>query len=85
MLLMFVRYKLSHDLCFLSVSSTNYSDFRGFASFGAGLSVGLSNLAAGMSIGIVGDAGVRANAQQPRYFSLSLSLSLSLPLLLSYL
>merc|ERR1719469_1489147 len=39
-----------------------------FAYFGAGLTVGLSSLAAGMAIGIVGDAGVRANAQQPRLF-----------------
>jgi len=29
---------------------------------------GLSPLAAGLAIGIVGDAGVRANAQQPRLF-----------------
>lgn len=36
--------------------------------FGAGLSVGLSALAAGFAIGIVGDAGVRAFAQQPRLF-----------------
>lgn len=36
--------------------------------FGAGLSVGLSSLAAGFAIGIVGDAGVRAFAQQPRLF-----------------
>merc|ERR1712166_1184762 len=45
-----------------------YSQFAGFAHFGAGLTVGLSSLAAGMAIGIVGDAGVRANAQQPRLF-----------------
>ena len=30
--------------------------------------VGMSSLAAGLAIGIVGDAGVRANAQQPRLF-----------------
>ncbi|VEL13818.1 unnamed protein product [Protopolystoma xenopodis] len=35
---------------------------------GAGLSVGLSGLAAGFAIGIVGDAGVRGTAQQPRLF-----------------
>ena len=35
---------------------------------GAGLSVGLSGLAAGMAIGIVGDAGVRGTAQQPKLF-----------------
>jgi len=28
----------------------------------------MSSLAAGLAIGIVGDAGVRANAQQPRLF-----------------
>lgn len=39
-----------------------------FIRFGAGLSVGLSALAAGFAIGIVGDAGVRAFAQQPRLF-----------------
>jgi len=30
--------------------------------------VGLSGLSAGMAIGIVGDAGVRATAQQPKLF-----------------
>merc|ERR1711957_459566 len=38
------------------------------AHLAAGLTVGLSSLAAGMAIGIVGDAGVRANAQQPKLF-----------------
>lgn len=42
--------------------------FSGFIQFGAGLSVGLSCLAAGIAIGITGDAGVRATAQQPRMF-----------------
>ncbi|MCL4132242.1 UNVERIFIED_CONTAM: hypothetical protein GTU68_025969 [Idotea baltica] len=41
---------------------------RGFVHLGAGLSVGLSGLAAGFAIGIVGDAGVRGTAQQPRLF-----------------
>jgi V-type H+-transporting ATPase proteolipid subunit len=45
-----------------------YSDYLGYAHLGAGLTVGLSSLAAGLAIGIVGDAGVRANAQQPRLF-----------------
>ena len=35
---------------------------------GAGLTVGLSCLSAGFTIGIVGDAGVRASGQQPRAF-----------------
>ncbi len=35
---------------------------------GGGLSVGFSGLSAGFAIGIVGDAGVRGTAQQPRLF-----------------
>lgn len=34
----------------------------------SGLCCGLSSLAAGMAIGIVGDSGVRANAQQEKIF-----------------
>ncbi|CAH2252824.1 jg15263, partial [Pararge aegeria aegeria] len=40
----------------------------GFIHLGAGLAVGFSGLAAGFAIGIVGDAGVRGTAQQPRLF-----------------
>ncbi|KAJ9077653.1 vacuolar ATPase V0 domain subunit c [Entomophthora muscae] len=46
----------------------NMSLFSGFIVLASGLSVGLSGLAAGFAIGIVGDAGVRAIAQQPRLF-----------------
>ena len=42
--------------------------YQGFVQLGAGLSVGLAGLAAGFAIGIVGDAGVRGTAQQPRLF-----------------
>jgi len=42
--------------------------FSGFIQLGAGLSVGLAGLAAGFAVGIVGDAGVRGSAQQPRVF-----------------
>ena len=35
---------------------------------GAGLSVGLCGMSAGLAIGVVGDAGVRASAQQPRMY-----------------
>lgn len=45
-----------------------YSAYTGYAHLGAGLTVGMSSLAAGLAIGIVGDAGVRANAQQTRLF-----------------
>ena len=44
------------------------SHHRSFLHLGAGLSVGLSGMAAGFAIGIVGDAGVRGTAQQPRLF-----------------
>ena len=40
----------------------------GYRVLGAGLCCGLSSLAAGLAIGIVGDAGVRANAQQEKVF-----------------
>jgi len=39
-----------------------------FINLGAGLAVGLSGLSAGMAIGIVGDAGVRGTAQQPKLY-----------------
>merc|ERR1712213_224951 len=46
----------------------DYTLYKGFVHLGAGLAVGLSGLAAGYAIGIVGDAGVRGTAQQPRLF-----------------
>ncbi|XP_061455783.1 V-type proton ATPase 16 kDa proteolipid subunit c [Rhineura floridana] len=53
-----IANNLSHDV----------SLYKSFLDLGAGLSVGLSGLAAGFAIGIVGDAGVRGTAQQPRLF-----------------
>merc|ERR1711915_1026741 len=52
----------------LTETGPDYNLFRGFVHLGAGLSVGLSGLAAGYAIGVVGDAGVRGTAQQPRLF-----------------
>lgn len=51
-----------------SAVNDKYRLFTSFLHLGAGLSVGLSGLAAGFAIGIVGDAGVRGTAQQPRLF-----------------
>ena len=51
-----------------NVKNDSYAGYNGFAHLASGLSCGLSCLAAGMAIGIVGDAGVRANGQQPRLF-----------------
>ncbi|KAJ9584180.1 hypothetical protein L9F63_021477 [Diploptera punctata] len=45
-----------------------YTAHKGFFHFGGGMAVGLNGLAAGFAIGIVGDSGVRGNAQQPRLF-----------------
>ncbi|CAL4945431.1 unnamed protein product [Urochloa decumbens] len=45
-----------------------YYLFDGCAHLAAGLACGLSSLAAGGAIGVVGDAGVRGTAQQPKLF-----------------
>lgn len=51
-----------------SMKPDSYTLYKSFLDLGAGLSVGLSGLAAGFAIGIVGDSGVRGTAQQPRLF-----------------
>eukprot|EP00771_Trimastix_marina_P002655 gnl/Trimastix_PCT/380.p2 GENE.gnl/Trimastix_PCT/380~~gnl/Trimastix_PCT/380.p2 ORF type:complete len:169 (-),score=14.61 gnl/Trimastix_PCT/380:24-530(-) len=45
-----------------------YSMYTASAHLSAGLCCGFSALAAGICLGIVGDAGVRANARQPKLF-----------------
>merc|ERR1712013_729000 len=50
------------------IKAPSYSAFQGYAHLSAGATVGLSSLAAGMAIGIVGDAGVRGNAQEGKLF-----------------
>lgn len=45
-----------------------YTLFKSLMDLGGGLACGLAGLGAGMCIGIVGDAGVRASAQQPRLY-----------------
>ena len=47
---------------------SDYSAFTAFAHFSAGLCCGMSGLVAGIAIGIVGDAGVRSVAQQPKMY-----------------
>merc|ERR1719319_853769 len=49
-------------------SGAGYDYFKGYAHLASGLACGLSSLGAGMAIGIVGDAGVRANGQQPKLY-----------------
>ncbi|KAK6224857.1 V-type proton ATPase proteolipid subunit 2 [Colletotrichum tabaci] len=49
-------------------AGSNYSLFNGFMHLACGLSVGLTGLAAGYTIGIVGDKGVRSYMEQSRIF-----------------
>jgi V-type H+-transporting ATPase proteolipid subunit len=51
-----------------NISENNYSDYDGYKHLASGLCCGLSSLAGGMAIGVVGDAGVRANSQQSKIF-----------------
>ncbi|KAF4124702.1 V-type H+-transporting ATPase 16kDa proteolipid subunit [Geosmithia morbida] len=57
---------IAEDLAPPSVKS--YNLFTGFMHLACGLAVGLTGLAAGYCIGIVGDAGVRAYMEQSRIF-----------------
>jgi V-type H+-transporting ATPase proteolipid subunit len=47
---------------------TNYTMTRAMYDLAAGFTMGLSSLGSGISIGIVGDYGVRASAKQPKIF-----------------
>jgi V-type H+-transporting ATPase proteolipid subunit len=51
-----------------------YSNYDGYRHLAGGLCCGLSALGAGLCIGIVGDAGVRANAQRDIYVGMILIL-----------
>lgn len=51
-----------------------YSNYQGYKHLAGGLCCGLSALGAGLCIGIVGDAGVRANAQKDIYVGMILIL-----------
>lgn len=48
--------------------SKDYPLFSGFVHLGAGLACGITGIAAGYAVGLVGDAGVRAYVHQPRVF-----------------
>ena len=55
-------------LIYQKMDATNYTFYQGYQHLSSGLCCGVSSLAAGLAIGIVGDAGVRANAQQEQVF-----------------
>lgn len=52
----------------------SYSAYNGYRHLASGLCCGLSSLAAGLAIGVAGDAGVRANAQKDIYVGVILIL-----------
>lgn len=54
--------------CCLVKNDGKYSYYLGYQHLAAGLCCGLSSLSAGLAIGITGDAGVRANAQQDKVY-----------------
>merc|ERR1740133_254977 len=52
----------------------SYTPYKGYKHLAGGMCCGLSALGAGITIGIVGDAGVRANAQKDIYVGMILIL-----------
>jgi V-type H+-transporting ATPase 16kDa proteolipid subunit len=56
------------------VTDPKYFNYTGYKHLAGGLCCGLSALGAGLTIGIVGDAGVRANAQKDIYVGMILIL-----------
>lgn len=48
--------------------TTTYSLYTGYAHLGAGLTVGLSNLASGLAIGMCGTCGVQDSCRQPKLY-----------------
>jgi len=50
------------------IRNPGFDDKKGYTFLGAGLACGLSALAAGLAIGVAGDAGVRAYAQTDGIF-----------------
>ncbi|BFZ14868.1 hypothetical protein BsWGS_17907 [Bradybaena similaris] len=51
------------------ISSEDYTLYKSFIHLGSGLSAGLSGMASGFAIGIVGDTGVRGTALQPAVYT----------------
>lgn len=61
-------YGLVVSVVIVNSMESHMTLYKSFLDLGGGLSVGFSGLSAGFAIGIVGDAGVRGTAQQPRLF-----------------
>jgi len=61
-------YGLIVSIILIQSISKSYSDYKGFAHFASGLSVGFCGLAGGIAIGVSGDYGTKSNALQPALF-----------------
>uniref|UniRef100_A0A5K3FPQ5 V-type proton ATPase proteolipid subunit n=1 Tax=Mesocestoides corti TaxID=53468 RepID=A0A5K3FPQ5_MESCO len=61
-------YGLIVSVLIASEVKVDYPMEKSLSHLGAGISVGLSGLAAGYAIGVVGDAGVRAYCKETRIF-----------------
>ena len=59
---------ISSGMAAPSPTKTTYSLYTGYAHLGAGMTVGLSNLASGLAIGMCGSCGVQDSARQPKLY-----------------
>lgn len=59
---------ISSGMAAPSPIKTTYSLYTGYAHLGAGMTVGLSNLASGLAIGMCGSCGVQDSARQPKLY-----------------
>eukprot|EP00308_Calcidiscus_leptoporus_P001504 CAMPEP_0119352822 /NCGR_PEP_ID=MMETSP1334-20130426/2026_1 /TAXON_ID=127549 /ORGANISM="Calcidiscus leptoporus, Strain RCC1130" /LENGTH=289 /DNA_ID=CAMNT_0007365945 /DNA_START=26 /DNA_END=896 /DNA_ORIENTATION=- len=59
---------IANNIDAVQKGAPSYNFFKAFAHLGGGLACGLSGLAAGMAIGIVGDTLTRASAKEPKLF-----------------
>ncbi|PRP83197.1 hypothetical protein PROFUN_09361 [Planoprotostelium fungivorum] len=61
-------YGLIIGVIISSVKTEHYTFQQAWAAFAGGLCVGTTGLVSGYAVGVVGDAGVRSVAHQPRLF-----------------
>ena len=59
---------IANDVVGMQNNKPVYTYWKAFSHFGGGMACGLSGLAAGLAIGIVGDSMTRASAEHPKLF-----------------
>eukprot|EP00967_Tisochrysis_lutea_P021482 scaffold24382_cov33-Tisochrysis_lutea.AAC.2 len=57
---------IANEVTTISEKQPSYTTYKAFAHFGGGIACGLSGLAAGLAIGIVGESLTQASAVQPK-------------------